>query len=102
MHIVGLEVAQVTMLLPRELDDSIDYLFPAALWVAAEKHSDEAYTVWVLDVDYAYNEIRACLSLDGRWTLSPIRGPWHTAETGVPQRKARSRWRKRRRKARRK
>jgi hypothetical protein len=68
--------------LPPELNRTIDYAFPDSLWVAAEKHSEDAYTVWVLDLDYRYNECRACLSLDDRWTLSPVRGPWHTYETG--------------------
>lgn len=68
--------------LPETLDALVTYRFPDSLWVAAEMHSDEAYTVWILDVDYSYNEARACLSLDGRWTLSPVGGPWHTYETG--------------------
>lgn len=68
--------------IPQHLDESVAYLYPDALWVAYERHSDEAYTLWVLDLDYSYNELRACLSLDGRWTLSPVRGPWHTYETG--------------------
>lgn len=70
------------MILPPELDRTIDFGYPDALWVAAERHSDECYTIWVLDQDYLYREMRAHLSLDGRWTLSPTRGPWHTSETG--------------------
>lgn len=70
------------MNLPLELDRTIDFGYPDALWIAAEKHSDECYTVWVLDVDYLYHELRAHLSVDERWTLSPARGPWHTSETG--------------------
>ena len=70
------------MTLPVQLDELISYRFPDSLWTAAERHSDECYTIWVLDLDYSYNEARATLSLDGRWTLSPVGGPWHTYETG--------------------
>jgi hypothetical protein len=63
------------MHLPAALDDLIAYLEPDALWVAGERHSEDAYTVWVLTLDYSYNEYLASLSLDGRWTVSPRSGP---------------------------
>ena len=67
--------------LPSELDQLIGWRWPDALWVSGQRHSDECYTVWILDADYTYTEARAHLSLDGRWTLSPTGSPWHTAET---------------------
>jgi hypothetical protein len=73
------------MLLPTQLEELIDYRWPDSLWVSAEKHSETCYTIWVLDIDYSYNEARATFSLAERWTLSPVRGPWHTAETGSLQ-----------------
>jgi hypothetical protein len=80
----------VIMELPNALNELIDYRWPDSLWVAGEMHSEQAYTIWVLDIDYSYNEARACLSLDGRWTLSPVGGPWHTVESG--QRSKESSW----------
>lgn len=55
----------------QQLDDLIVYGWPDALWVECEMHSQEAYTVWILDADYTYGRWLAALSLDGRWTLSP-------------------------------
>lgn len=60
------------MKLPPALDELIDYAYPDSLWVAGQQHSDGFYTVWVLDVDSCYNELRASLSLDQRWTLTPV------------------------------
>jgi hypothetical protein len=74
---------EVIMNLPQGLQEIIDYAWPDALWIAAEVHSDTAYTIWILNLDYTYTEWTASLSLDERWTLSPTRGPWHTNETGV-------------------
>jgi hypothetical protein len=68
--------------LPVQLDELVAYAFPDALWVAGQQHSPSTYTIWVLDLDYRYNEMRACLSMDNRWTLSPVHHSWHTAETG--------------------
>lgn len=72
--------------IPYDLDQCIARKFPDALWVAAQQHSRRCYSVWILDLDYSYNECVAHLSLDDRWTLSPVRGPWHTLETdGKPR-----------------
>jgi hypothetical protein len=70
------------MNLPPGLMEIIDYGWPDALWVAGEARADDAYTIWILNIDSTYTEWLASLSWDGRWTLSPVRGPWHTAETG--------------------
>jgi hypothetical protein len=71
----------VTINLPPGLNEIIEYAWPDALWVAAEIRDDETYTLWVLNLDSTYTEWIATLSLDERWTLSPVRGPWHTNET---------------------
>lgn len=59
------------MSLPLDLDALIDWRWPDSLWVAAERHSDQAFTIWILDLDHSYNEWLATLALDGHWTLSP-------------------------------
>jgi hypothetical protein len=61
---------------PYDLDQLVSYLYPDALWVTFDQHSAEVWTVNVLDLDYRYTVWRANLSLDDRWTLSPIAGPW--------------------------
>jgi hypothetical protein len=58
--------------LPQALDELVDYAHPDALAVDSEMHSGECYTITVLDLDYQYKVWRAHLSLDGRWTLSPV------------------------------
>jgi hypothetical protein len=57
--------------IPGRLDEIIDYAFPDALMVGATCHSDGAYTIYILDLDYSYTRWLASLSLDDRWTLSP-------------------------------
>ena len=81
--------------IPAALDDLIRLKYPDALWVATERHSERCIIVWILNFNYTYTEWVAHLSLDDRWTLSPVRGPWHTAETGVHERKGGTQWRKR-------
>lgn len=81
--------------IPPALDDLLVYGWPDALWVATERKSDRCVIVWILDIDYTYTEYVAHLSLDDRWTVSPVRGPWHTAETGVSSTKGGKQWRKR-------
>jgi hypothetical protein len=66
--------------LPTKLEQLIEYRWPDALWITHERHSSEAYTLNVLDLDYSYTVWRACLSLDHRWTLSPVAGPWQATE----------------------
>lgn len=71
----------------------LDFGWPDALWIAAEQHSERCYVIWILDCDYSYNEWIAHLSLDERWTVSPVRGPWHTAETGKQGKEGTQQWR---------
>jgi hypothetical protein len=66
----------VTDIPPFDLDATVAYLYPDALWVTYERHSDQAYTVNVLNLDYRYTVWLGSLSLDGRWTLSPREGPF--------------------------
>jgi hypothetical protein len=63
--------------LPEALDELLDYRWPDALWISAERHSPISYTLWILDLDYSYTVWRACLSLDDRWTVSPVAGPFY-------------------------
>jgi hypothetical protein len=66
----------VTIKPPQALDELVAWAFPDALWITFEPHSDEAFTVNILDLDYTYTVWLATLSLDERWTLSPRGGPW--------------------------
>lgn len=59
------------MEIPEALNELLDWRFPDALWVSFQRHSRYVYTVWIMDLDYSYNEYLACLSFDNRWTLSP-------------------------------
>jgi hypothetical protein len=88
------------VVLPDTLADLIDYRWPDALWVAAERHSERCITFWVLDLDYKYTEWIAHLSLDDRWTLSPVGGPWENGTGNKYARKGRRKWRKRARRLR--
>lgn len=56
---------------PSGLEEILDYGWPDALWIEATPHAPDTYSVWILDLDYSYTEWLACLSLDGRWTVSP-------------------------------
>jgi hypothetical protein len=57
--------------IPADLDDLIDYRWPDALMVGATAHGESTYTLYILDLDYSYSRHLACLSDDGRWTISP-------------------------------
>jgi hypothetical protein len=79
---------QVMMLLPQRADDLIDYRFPDALDIETVKHSDECFTVTLMDLDYHHYTFRLNLSLDGRWTLAPLSGfedndPFHWQRMGA-------------------
>lgn len=80
--------------LPVAIWDLLDTLAPDALWIASEQHSEQAYTIWYLDLDYSYNEWLATLSLDGRWTLSPRSGPCYDNVTTPVQDDKGVSWRK--------
>ena len=71
----------MTINLPAGLESLIDWGWPDALWVAAEVRDERTYTIWILNIDGTYTEWMASLSFDERWSVSPVRGPWHTAET---------------------
>jgi hypothetical protein len=62
---------QVTTNPPPELSELVLWRFPDALDLDYQRHSDQVYTVHILDLDYSYTRWLASLSLDGRWTLSP-------------------------------
>jgi len=62
---------QVIKMTDSRLDELVSWAFPGALWVDYHRHSDDCYTLFILDVDYSYTGWRAHLSLDLRWTLSP-------------------------------
>lgn len=58
-------------LLPDSLYDLVSYAYPSRAWIAFEKHSDYVYTIYVQKPDDVLVCLRACLSLDRRWTLTP-------------------------------
>jgi len=59
-----------------DLEDLIAWNWPDHLWSQWDLHSAQVYTIWILDLDQRYTQWRASLSLDHRWTLSPVSGPW--------------------------
>lgn len=61
--------------IPERLDRIVDYLYPDALMVGATPHDDETWTLYILDLDYSYDQWLATISLAGTWTLSPVSGP---------------------------
>jgi hypothetical protein len=65
------EVDPSIQAIPQRLDEIIDYAFPNALMVGATCHSDDVYSIYILDLDYSYTRWLASLSLDNRWSLSP-------------------------------
>jgi hypothetical protein len=66
----------VTDIPPFDLDAAVALKYPDALWVTYESHSEDVYTVYILNFDYTYTQWLGSLSLDNRWTLSPRGGPW--------------------------
>jgi hypothetical protein len=84
--------------LPVLLEETLARAFPDALWITSQKHSEECYTVWVLDLDYSYTQWVGHLSLDDRWTVSPVRGPWQNTQARYRDRNEGKQWRKKARK----
>lgn len=58
--------------LPDELEELLERIEPDYLGYDGTKHSDACYTLLLLTLDYRYTAWRAHLSLDDRWTLSPL------------------------------
>jgi hypothetical protein len=59
------------MNLPEGILDLVGRIYPTWQKVGYERHSDQAYTLWIMTDDQEWKFWRACLSLDNRWTLSP-------------------------------
>jgi hypothetical protein len=59
------------MILPAELFSTIADFDPLAVVLHEERHSDRCYTILLLDNEGELVPLRANLSVDGRWTLSP-------------------------------
>lgn len=62
----------MTIYLPTELEDLLEYLEPDYLGYDATLHSELCYTIILLTLNFKYTAWRAHQSLDGRWTLSPL------------------------------
>lgn len=58
----------------------------------AQRHDDRIYVIWILDADYSYTQWLASRSLDWRWTLSPINGPWENEDSDGDQRRLTNKW----------
>lgn len=67
-----MEGAPTILYLPPPLEELLERLEPDYLGYDATFHSKECYTVILLTLDYRYTAWRAHLSLDDRWTLSPL------------------------------
>lgn len=64
---------------PPGLVSIVEYRHPDSLAISFDRHSDEAWTVTVYDLDYSYYRWLGTLSLDNRWTLSPLDDFTHNA-----------------------
>jgi hypothetical protein len=58
--------------LPPDLEELLERIDPDYLGYDATIHSETAYTIILLTLDYRYTAWRAVLGLSGRWTLSPL------------------------------
>lgn len=58
--------------LPDQLEELLERIEPDYLGYDATFHSNECYTIILLTLDYRYTAWRAHLSLDGRWSLTPL------------------------------
>jgi hypothetical protein len=65
-------VDQVTIVNGPMLYSLIEEFFPDLHDLQVDWHSPQAATVWMLDRDWKYTRWLASLSLDQRWTLSPL------------------------------
>ena len=54
------------------LIELVERIFPAWTKIGYEQHSDQSYTLWIMDHEQVWHFWRASLSLDDRWTLSPV------------------------------
>jgi hypothetical protein len=72
--------------LPPDLYEALLYLDPSPWFVECVRHSDEAYTLWLQDRLGNVGCWRASLSLDDRWTLSPVRNKSYTGALVVDPR----------------
>lgn len=68
----ALEGEPTILYLPPALEDLLERLEPDYLGYDATFHSNEAYTIIILTLDYRYTAWRALQGLDGRWTLNPL------------------------------
>jgi hypothetical protein len=69
---VGLQGRRTILALPEDLELLLERVEPEYLGYDATFHSLLCYTIVVLSIDYRYTAWRAHLSLDGRWSLSPL------------------------------
>ena len=60
--------------LPAGVDQLIDFRFPDALDLEFVRHSDQCYTITLMDLDYVHYTFRVNEADDGHWTLVPIAG----------------------------
>lgn len=58
------------------LDELLDWWAPDCWQLDIKWISPTVASIEVLDVDFKFTVWLATLSLDLRWTLSPVAGPW--------------------------
>lgn len=66
--------------LPPDLIEVLDYAHQERRGMMVTRHSAVCFTIVVLDDDGKLYQWRAHLSVDCRWTLSPIVLEWDNAE----------------------
>jgi len=71
------------MLLPSKAEQIVAYRFPDYLDSEVVRHSDESFTITLMDLDYKHYTFRLNRSWDGRWTLAPIAGFEDTDSLGL-------------------
>jgi hypothetical protein len=67
-----MEGTQVIIKPPLDLRELCEWAFSDALDIDYDMVSDEVCIVWMLRAGYSYEKWLASLSLDHRWTLSPL------------------------------
>jgi hypothetical protein len=70
---------QVTNLTYDSLDELLDWWAPDCWQLDQHWYSHECCRIELLDREFRFTVWLASLSLDHRWTLSPVAGPWQSS-----------------------
>lgn len=76
---ISAERNQVFMLCYDSLEELLDWWAPDCWQLDQHWISDDVCKIDLCEKDFRFTVWIASLSLDGRWTLSPVHGPWQTS-----------------------